>query len=248
MLKERIAVSPEMLTYVGTGAVVADWPADWVVLAFQSADGAAPAQVAVSADADLRRSPLVFAIDPGAWERLFEATPEPDTVWHLPSELRTVAAALCDCPLPEPARATLRLAKSIELFCGIAARLQADELIPADGGGALSEGDAARILAARRLIDERWGEKLTLDAIARACGLNRAKLTRGFRLLFDTTVADALAANRLGGARRMLRETDLPIASIGYACGYQNNASFTRAFSRHFGVAPKVARRAEACA
>ena len=111
-------------------------------------------------------------------------------------------------------------------------------LVPLDRDGVLSAAEAGRIAAARRLIDERWHEKLTLDSISRACGLNRAKLTRGFRSVFAMSVADAIADRRLGGARDLLLATDLPVSSIGYRCGYLNNASFTRAFSRRFGQAP----------
>ncbi len=88
------------------------------------------------------------------------------------------------------------------------------------------------------MIDDRWNEKLTLDAIARACGLNRAKLTRGFREMFNCSIAEALAERRLLEARRLLLTTDLPVSSIGYESGYLNNASFSRAFSRHFGHSP----------
>ena len=56
--------------------------------------------------------------------------------------------------------------------------------------------------------------------------------------MFDMTVADAIADRRLGGASELLRSTDLPVSSIGYRCGYLNNASFTRAFSRRYGLAP----------
>ena len=94
----------------------------------------------------------------------------------------------------------------------------------------------------RRLVDERWHEKLTLDGIARACGINRDKLSRGFRTIYNSTVADVLAENRLSGARRMLLATDLPVATVGYRCGYLNNASFTRAFSRRYGLAPSLLR------
>ena len=77
-----------------------------------------------------------------------------------------------------------------------------------------------------------------MDSIARACGLNRAKLTRGFREMFDCTIAEALAARRLLEASRLLLTTDLPVSSIGYESGYLNNASFSRAFGRHFGRSP----------
>jgi AraC family transcriptional activator of pyochelin receptor len=97
-------------------------------------------------------------------------------------------------------------------------------------------------VAARQIIEDRAAEKLTLDYIARSCGLNRSKLTRGFKALFDCTVAEAIAERRLETARRMLLSTDLPVSSIGYVAGYQNNASFTRAFGRRFGRTPSDLR------
>lgn len=245
-MKQRVQVSPEMLAFIGSGSVDPEWASDWLVLVFTGLDGVGPALATVASDADradFAEAAVVFAIDPAACLRLFDFLPDEGVAWHLPSELRAMALAIRDCPLREPARSTLRLAKSIELLCAFLAQLADGTMVPADTRGALSEGDAVRILAASRIIEERWREKLTLDAIARACGLNRTKLTRGFRLMFDRSVADALAENRLGGARRMLRETDLPVSSIGYACGYQNNASFTRAFSRRFGMAPSQLRQ-----
>jgi AraC family transcriptional activator of pyochelin receptor len=143
-----------------------------------------------------------------------------------------------DCPLDGAAGMTLRGAKCVELFCETFAALVGNALVPTHAEVAMSECDTRRIVQARRVIDEQWREKLTLDAIARACGVNRAKLTRGYRALFGVTIADAIAERRLGGARQMLLATDLPVSSVGYACGYQNNASFTRAFSRRFGVVP----------
>ena len=140
---------------------------------------------------------------------------------------------------------TLRGAKCVELFCETFAALVDDALVPPPmPKPRLSERDTRRIVHARLVIDEQWREKLTLDAIARTCGVNRAKLTRGFRALFGVTIADAIAERRLGGARQMLLATDLPVSSVGYACGYQNNASFTRAFSRRFGVVPTRLRAA----
>ena len=63
-----------------------------------------------------------------------------------------------------------------------------------------------------------------------------------------STVADAITDRRLQGAHRLLLATDLPVSSIGYRCGYSNNASFTRAFSRRFGMAPTRLRAIEAAA
>ncbi|MBM6577493.1 helix-turn-helix transcriptional regulator [Microvirga sp. SRT01] len=244
--KQRIDVSPEMLAFVGSGPVADDHgPADAVTLRFQLGDADHPPVCRYGEGADTDAT-VILSVSAAACRRLFGALPDAPAAWHLPSELRTLVLAVRDCPFPEPACHTMRLAKSIELLCATFARL--DDLVPADGSGELSELDAARLVAARRLIDERWQEKLTLDSIARACGLNRAKLTRGFRTLFNSTVATTIADRRLHGAHGLLLATDLPVSSIGYRCGYRNNASFSRAFTRRFGLAPTRLRALELAA
>jgi AraC family transcriptional activator of pyochelin receptor len=146
--------------------------------------------------------------------------------------------ALRDCAMAGEPRNVYRLAKSLELLCETVRMWAEGALVPLAPEGDLSFADTRRLIDARRLIDERWHEKLTLDSIARACGLNRAKLTRGFRELFACSIAEALAERRLGEASRMLLTTDKPVSSIGYENGYLNNASFARAFSRRFGRSP----------
>lgn len=239
-MKTRIDVSPEMLAFVGTGAIASnDWPADAIGLSFRIAD----ATFAVHPDlVDMGDADLVFIVATQACARIFGAVPATASQWHLPSDMRVIALAIHAPQLPDSAHSTFRLAKSIELLCTSFAKFADASLVPVDGDGALSAGESQQIVAARRMIDERWHEKLTLDTIARACGLNRAKLTRGFRAMFDCSVTDAIAERRLGGARQLLLVTDLPVSSIGYRCGYLNNASFTRAFSRRFGVAPTQLR------
>ncbi|WP_245661891.1 helix-turn-helix domain-containing protein [Sphingomonas pruni] len=237
-IKQRVEVSHEMLSFVGSGIVpMGGWPEGSVGMSFRLNDASLGFH-AQPTGVEMIDSDLAFVVTAEACRRIFGFVPLDDARWHMPTDLRAIVIALVDCRLPGPARDTLRLAKSIELLCATFEKLAADDLVAADATGELKEVDARRIVAARRLIDERWNEKLTLDSIARACGLNRAKLTRGFRSMFDMTVADAIAEMRLGGASEMLRSTDLPVSSIGYRCGYLNNASFTRAFSRRYGVAP----------
>lgn len=246
--KQRIDVSPEMLSFVGTGVIDGqDLPAEPIVLRFDLGDDA-PTLGLGDDFADTEDATVVLIASAKACFRIFGHLPARPGCWHLPAELALLAVALRDCPLSEPARATLRLAKSIELLCATFEKFADAALIPADRAGDWSERDAARLAVARRLVDERWQEKLTLDTIARACGLNRAKLTRGFRQAFGSTVADAIADRRLQGAHSLLLATDLPVSSIGYRCGYSNNASFTRAFSRRYGIAPTRLRAMQAAA
>lgn len=157
--------------------------------------------------------------------------------FHLSHGLRRIAADLCAAERSGEVLTTYRLAKSIELLCDLVGALLADTLVPA-ADAPLTVADTERVMLARRMVDERCGERLTLDGLARACGLNRAKLTRGFRALYRCSVAEALAERRLSEAGVKLRATNLPISTIGYQSGYLNNASFARAFGRRFGQSP----------
>jgi len=249
MAMDHVQVSHEMVALMGAGPVGDhEWPANAIAIVFDfGGEGAAPTfryaprPTRHALDADGAASRLILIVCPDACRRVFGGLPAGDGgSYHMPAAVRAIALALRDCVLPTAMRDTYRLAKSIELLCETLGLMvgRPGELVPMIGDGQLSHADSQRILAARRLIDERWSEKLTLDGIARACGLNRTKLTRGFRDMFDSSVADALTEQRLGEASQMLRATDLPVSSIGYRCGYLNNASFTRAFARRFGVAP----------
>ncbi|HTU09952.1 MAG TPA: AraC family transcriptional regulator [Allosphingosinicella sp.] len=244
---EWIEVSPEMTAAIGRGlAAGVPLPPDPIILHYDFGGAGVQPAVRIGAstipgstegdDADL----LFLFVARSALHRLGGEDPgaEDAAGYHLPTELRSIALALRDCPMEGEARNVYRLAKSLELICETVRMWAEGALVPLAPDGDLSFADTGKLMNARRLIDERWHEKLTLDGIARACGLNRAKLTRGFRELFGCTIAEALAEQRLGKASRALLTTDKPVSSIGYENGYLNNASFARAFSRRFGVSP----------
>jgi AraC family transcriptional regulator, transcriptional activator of the genes for pyochelin and ferripyochelin receptors len=243
---EWIEVSPEMTAILGRGPFDgAPLPSDPVVLSFRlGAAGAQPAVRIGTVASEGEGDRLFLVVARAALLRLggLEPSSADRSGYHLPTELRAIALALRDCPLRGERRDVYRLAKSIELLCETIRLLRDGAMAPLAAEGLLSVADTRRLMTARRMIDERWQEKLTLAAIARACGLNRAKLTAGFKELFGCTIAEALADRRLAQASRMLLTTDQPVSTIGYANGYLNNASFARAFSRRFGVTPSSFR------
>jgi AraC family transcriptional activator of pyochelin receptor len=232
-----------MLTLLGNGTIgTHPWPERAV--AFEFADKAAdfifharPTPASLNRRAGGAR--LIFIVDRLACERLLGRELELDDggAYLLPAEHRAIAAALRDCALPEAAALPYRLAKSIELICEIMTAEAGGGLLSAESP-TLSFADCQRVASAHRLIEENWRERMTLAQIARSCGLNRSKLSRGFRELYRCTVSEAIAERRLAEARRELLATDLPVGLIGYRSGYQNNASFSRAFCRKFGVPP----------
>jgi AraC family transcriptional activator of pyochelin receptor len=255
-----LVVSPEFTVLTGRGPFAeAAMPPGALAVAFGFGAIDAPATLSLVGSAragqlaaeDAGAARIVLLIAPSGLERIAAVVlPRPDERldFHLPSPLRAIALALRDCDRTSEAGDIYRSAKAIELLCETWSALDAGGLIPVAGDSDLSQADSRRLLEARRLIDEQWGQKLSLHAIAACCGLNREKLTRGFRKMFDCSVAEALAERRLSEASRMLVTTDLPVSSIGYENGYLNNASFARAFGRRFGVSPSDYRAARIAA
>ncbi len=254
---EAVMLSPDMTMLIGTGAIdgVAV-PADAALLVFGFGGVGVPATLRLVADASAEplgdaeegaRS-LSCIVARAALDRLFGWAGKTDGRYHLTTTLRTIALAIAEGAMGDAARETYRAGKAIELLCETMQALGEGALVPVAADGAMNHADSRRLVAARRIIDEQWSEKLTLDSLARACGINRAKLTRGFRELYRCTVAEAIAERRLIEASRKLLTTDLPVSSIGYASGYLNNASFSRAFGRRFGVSPSEYRGCAAVA
>ena len=249
-----IHVSPEMVAIMGDGPVSANaLPAE--AAAFVISFGC-PVSVRIFADAAVdwpahcgeRTIALVVTRD--ALARLFAWSPAAadGRDFFLDSDTAGIADQIVTARTAPEAQSTYRLGKSIELLCEITARLKDGRSQPACRDLSLSQIDSQRLGTARAIIDAQWSEKLTLGTIASQCGLNRTKLSRGFRELYRCSVGEALADRRLAEARRQLLATDLPVSVIGYRTGYSNNASFSRAFGRRFGQSPSELRSSGAAA
>ena len=164
--------------------------------------------------------------------------------FYLGPEIARLTTSILECPIPGRVGAFYRAAKLRELLCTAIHHYLTGELVPMTSDS-LSVEDARRLIAVKRMISTRFSEKLTLKSIGRACGLNRTKLASGFRELFKCTIAEALSTERLKWAAFELRLGKMSVAQVAYASGYLSHASFTRAFSKHYGVAPKHWRKRE---
>jgi AraC family transcriptional activator of pyochelin receptor len=236
--RDFLVVSTEMTAFFGPGAADAPIPRQPVRLIVEPGPNRWTVKIEPRAIAGAPADRIVLLLQRDAIEQIGGEPLFSAGCFHLTAELRAISLALLEPTAAAEARSTYRLAKCIEFVCETIRQLRSGELVPLAPEGQLSPADTRRVVAARQIIEDRAGEKLTLDYIARSCGLNRSKLTRGFKELFDCTVAEAIAERRLETARRMLLSTDLPVSSIGYVTGYQNNASFSRAFGRRFGRTP----------
>lgn len=100
-----------------------------------------------------------------------------------------------------------------------------------------------RVADAIRMMETHIDRPLTIAAIARRVGVS----TRGLETLFVKTVNVSPGAYyvtlRLKAARRLVLDTNLPIADIAERTGFSAIASLSRAFRRQFGAPPSAARQ-----
>jgi AraC-like DNA-binding protein len=103
---------------------------------------------------------------------------------------------------------------------------------------------ARHLLRARDLVDSRYAEPLDLEALARAAHVSPRHFSRSFRQTFGETPHQYLLTRRIERARHLLRTTDLTVAEVCLAVGFQSQGSFTTTFRRHVGLTPTAYRRA----
>lgn len=92
------------------------------------------------------------------------------------------------------------------------------------------------------LMRENLEEPLSVVALAQRVGQTQRRLEQGFRRELGATPRTVYRRLRLLSARKMVGETDLPVAEIAVRCGYANPGAMTRAFAAEFGLTPRTIR------
>lgn len=98
------------------------------------------------------------------------------------------------------------------------------------------------------VIERRYAEPLSLRDVARDVGVTPGYLTTLVRRRTGRTVVDWITERRMAQARRLLTETDLPVADVARRVGLPDAGYFARVFRHSNGVAPRAWRTAQAVA
>ncbi len=92
-------------------------------------------------------------------------------------------------------------------------------------------------------IEENGLEDARVSDVARAAGVSAGHLHALFRAHVGRTPRSLIATRRVEEARRLLAETELPIAEVALRCGFADQASLTHAVRRDLGTTPRGLRR-----
>ena len=92
---------------------------------------------------------------------------------------------------------------------------------------------------ARRLIESRYAERISLGTLAEDLGVSKEHLSRVFKKKFGRTVTEEVHAVRIEAAKRMMAQGNASLKQVCYDTGYQSYNDFYRNFRKVTGQSPK---------
>src|SRR5689334_15735756 len=108
---------------------------------------------------------------------------------------------------------------------------------PVDSARTIARAAAARIEAGA------LGDGSTLDDLAASFGLSSRQLRRTVRKELGVSPVELAQTNRLLLAKRLIAETQLPMAQIAFAAGFESVRRFNALFRSHYRLTPSDLRR-----
>lgn len=106
----------------------------------------------------------------------------------------------------------------------------------------LNQGSQLRdfyIHEALAYIEHNFQNDISVEDIAKVCGLNRTYFGKIFKEAVGKTPQEFLLNYRMVKATEFLKLTRLSIRDIGQAVGYENQLHFSRAFKNIYGISPR---------
>ncbi|OGB14198.1 MAG: hypothetical protein A2W72_12565 [Burkholderiales bacterium RIFCSPLOWO2_12_67_14] len=105
-----------------------------------------------------------------------------------------------------------------------------------------STNEAAAVSRVIEHVARHLDSPLPLEELAALAGLSVFQLDQRIRGLFGVTAGQYVLRARIERACDLLRHARDPISEIALACGYADQASFTRQFRKSVGLTPSAYR------
>jgi AraC family carnitine catabolism transcriptional activator len=99
-----------------------------------------------------------------------------------------------------------------------------------------------RLLQAVSLMEGAIEEPISTAELARRVGISTRELERLFQRWLRSTPSAYYRRMRLERARALLRQTDISITDVAFACGFGSIASFSRSYKACYGHSPSAGR------
>lgn len=95
------------------------------------------------------------------------------------------------------------------------------------------------IRKAVRLIQEKYNERITVEQMAKLCGLSTSHFHKMFVETMGTTPNRYLILTRLSAAKALLLAGNQSVAQVAECCGFSSQAYFCQCLKKATGMSPK---------
>lgn len=92
-------------------------------------------------------------------------------------------------------------------------------------------------------VEEHLSREITRKEIAEFAGFNQEYLSTLFKKETGDTLSEYIQKKRLSVAKKLLRQTNLPISLISQDCGYETLSYFSNVFRQKVGLSPREYRK-----
>ncbi len=100
-----------------------------------------------------------------------------------------------------------------------------------------------RKTALKEIIQTHMFSNLSLDELAKLCGLSLSTFKREFRELYNDSPANFIQTKRLEEAQKLLQYSEYSISEVCYQVGFNDVSNFTKAFKKHTNLTPQIYRQ-----
>lgn len=107
-----------------------------------------------------------------------------------------------------------------------------NDRLPRQSMNLSDEKDQNAVETVKGYIEQHYNDVITRDKIEKLVNLNRDYLNRIFKEETGYSLMEYIQYYRIIVAKKLLRETSLPVAEIGSQVGFDEPAYFTRAFRK----------------
>lgn len=96
---------------------------------------------------------------------------------------------------------------------------------------------------AMEYMEYHYREKIKINELAEYIGVNRSYLTNMFKKTIGCSPQEYLVEFRMGKAKNLLKNTDMPINVVAEAVGYPDQLAFSKMFRIYTSMSPKAFRQ-----
>ncbi len=106
----------------------------------------------------------------------------------------------------------------------------------------ISTLSAQQFIGVIEYIKNHLSQKISIDALAKECGMSRSAFFQAFKNHFGTSPLEFIIRERISLSKVLLENSQEDITDICYQAGFNNLNYFIRQFKKQEGVSPSIYR------